>query len=192
MIRWRPTTETARRAAIAATLVGIVHICITFAMPALTGSNTFKKFAGTLPSNRLDVLPPIAPGNQPLPFMAPDSRYAVCRYDTTAGSVAVNIGLPDAGWMLALYSLEGDNFYYVVGQSGRRISLSLLLVPPSDQVLGTSAEAQPLGPAGPAGAPVTVATRQGLLFVRAPERGAAYRQEIEAELRKARCSLKRA
>lgn len=191
MIKWRPTTETARRFAIALTLAGIVHICITFAMPALTGSNTFRKFAATLPSNRLDVLPPIAPGNQPLPFMAPDSRYAVCRYDTASGPVAVNVGLPDAGWLLALYSLEGDNFYHVVGQSGRRTSLSLLLVPPSDQVIGTAAEAQPVGLGGPAGAPVTVATRQGLLFVRAPERGAAYRHEIEAELRKARCSLRR-
>lgn len=188
MRKWRPTAETARRAAIAVTLAGILHICITFAMPAFTGSNAFKKFAGTLPSNRLDVLPPIGPSNQPLPFMAPDSRYAVCRYDTTGGSVAVNVALPDAGWMLALYSLEGDNFYYVVGQSGRRISLSLLLVPPSEQLVGTPAEALATGPAG---APVTVATRQGLLFVRAPERGLAYRQEIEAELKKARCTLRR-
>ena len=109
----------------------------------------------------------------------------------TAGSVAVNVALPDAGWMLALYSLEGDNFYYVVGQSGRRTSLSLLLVPPSEQLVGTPAEAQTTGPAGPAGAPVTVSTRQGLLLVRAPERGTAYRQEVEAELKKARCTLRR-
>lgn len=188
MIKWRPTAETFRRLAIALTLAGIVHICITFAMPALTGSNTFRKFAATLPANRIDVLPPIGPGNQPLPFMSADARYAVCRYDTGAGPVAVNVSLPDAGWVLALYSLEGDNFYYVVGQNARRTSPSLLLVPPSEQVVGTPAEAQP---ASPAGAPVTVATRQGLLFVRAPERGAAYRYEIEAELKKARCTLRR-
>jgi uncharacterized membrane protein len=188
MTKWRPTATTARRAAIALTLAGIVHILVVFAMPVMTGSNTFRKFAGSLPANRMDLLPPIAPGQQPLPFMSPDSRYAVCRYDTSAGPVAVSVNLPDIGWVLALYSLEGDNFYHVVGQSSRRTTLSLLLVPPSEQVVGTPAEAQT---ATPAGAPVTVAARQGLLFVRAPERGAAYRQDVEAELKKARCTLRR-
>ena len=188
MIKWRPTADTARQLAIAVVVAGIVHICATFAMPTLTGSSAFRQFAASLPANRLDVLLPITPANQPLPFMSPDARYAVCRYDTSAGSVAVTVNLPDMGWVLALYTPEGDNFYHVTGQSARRTTLSLLLVPPSEQVIGTPAEAMS---ANPAGAPVTVATRQGLLFVRAPERGAAYRQDIEAELRKARCALRR-
>lgn len=188
MIKWRPTADGARLLAIAATVAGIVHICATFAMPTLTGSRTFRQFAGTLATNRIDVLPPITPTSQPLPFMAPDVRYAVCRYDTSVGPVAVTVSLPDTGWMLVLYTPEGDNFYHVTGQSARRTTLSLLLVPPSEQVIGTPAEAQT---ATPAGAPITVATRQGLLFVRAPERGTAYRQDVEAELRKARCALRR-
>jgi uncharacterized membrane protein len=189
MIKWRFPKGNLRLIAIGAALAGIVHICATFAMPSLTGASTFRRYAAALPLNRIDVLPPVAPSNQPLPFMAPDARYAVCRFDTSTGPVMVSLGLPDAGWVLALYTLDGDNFYHVTGQAGRQSILSLMLVPPSDQVIGSAAEAHP---ASPAGAPVTVAARQGLLFIRAPERGAAHRHEIEAELRKARCAPRRA
>ncbi len=189
MISLRAPAGTLRLAAIAVVLAGIVHICATFAMPALTGSRTLRQFLATLPENRLDVLAPMSPANQPLRFMSPEARYAVCRYDTSAGPVAVTVSLPDTGWVLALYSPEGDNIYHVTGTNARRLTLSLLLVPPSEQAIGSPAEASA---ATPAAGPVTVATRRGLLLVRAPERGIAYRHETEAELRKSRCAPRRA
>ena len=33
------------------------------------------------------VLPPPAPGKQPLPFLTPDSLYAMCRYDVSVDSL---------------------------------------------------------------------------------------------------------
>lgn len=188
MTRGLPTASGMRLFAIVVVLAGIVHICVTFALPTLTGSRTFRQFLTALPENRLEVLAPIAPANQPLRFMSPEARYAVCRYDTSAGPVAVTVSLPDTGWVMALYSPEGDNIYHVTGSSSRRIALSLLLVPPSEQTIGTAAEAQT---ATPAAGPVTVATRRGLLLLKAPERGIAYRHETEAELRKSRCGSRR-
>lgn len=189
MKKWSLTADTIRLVMIAFVLAGIVHICFTFAMPTLTASGTFRRLAERLPLNRMDVIAPVSPQSQPLPFMSPDVRYAVCRYSTADGAVAVNVSLPDAGWVLALYSLEGENFYYVTGQSNKRINVSLLLVPPSnEQMIGSVAEASP---ATPSGAPVPVPTRQGLLFVRGPERGLAYRPEVEAELKKSRCAPRR-
>lgn len=187
-----PSADTFRLLAIGATLAGIVHICTTFAMPSMTGSTSFRRLAATLPANRLELLPPVTPASQPLPFMAPDARYAICRYDTSIGPVTAAVTLPDAGWILALYTLQGENFYYVTGQAGKRISLSLLLAPPSgEQVVAGSVVGDTAVTPGQAGAPIVVAARQGLLVLRAPERGLAFRQEAEAELRKSRCALKR-
>lgn len=186
MTRWWPTADGVRILAVALVLAGIVHICVTFAMPSLTGSRALRQFVASLATNRLDLLPPIAPGNQPLPFMSPDARLAVCRFDTSLGPVAVTVNLPDVAWVLALYNMEGDNFYHVIGQPGKRIALSLLLVPPSEQAIGASETQTTV-----AGAPVLVPARQGLLVIRAPERGAAYRQEVETELRASRCAVRR-
>lgn len=183
-----PSVGLLRLLAIGLVLAGIVHICATFAMPSLSTSSAFRRFAATLPANRLELLPPVTPSSQPLPFLAPDARYAVCRFDTSIGSVVSTVTLPDSGWVLSLHTMQGENFYHVVGQAGKRITLSLLLVPPSDQSIGEAADTS----ASPAGAPVPVAARQGLLVVRAPERGFAFRQETEAELRKSRCTLRRA
>ncbi len=189
MIKWRPTAEHFRLLGIGTVLAGIVHVLATFAMPALTGSRSIQRFAATLPENQLRVLPPITQATQPLPFLAPESLYAVCRYDTSKGPVAVSVTLPDLGWVMALYSMDGDDFYHVTGQATRRTNLSLLLVPPSEQLIGVSAEAQTGG--GPSGAPLTVAARQGILLLKGPIRGGAYRHEVETELRKARCGLRR-
>lgn len=188
MIKWRPKAEHGRLLLLGLTLAGITHILATFAMPTLTGSRTIQRFAASLPANQLMVLPPITPSAQPLPFLSPEALYAACHYDTSKGPVSVHVTLPDMGWVLALYSLNGDNFYHVTGQGGRRQNLSLLLVPPSDQLLGPSAEAHAPGPAG---APLTVAAREGIVLLKGPIRGGAYRLEVEAELRKSRCGLRR-
>ncbi len=173
-----------RPLAIALCLAGIVHIGATFAMPMLSGRTAYDRLADTLPVNTLAVLPPITPSSQPLPFLAADARYAMCRYDTSEGSVAVDVTLPDAGWLLALYSPRGDNFYYVPGQADRPSRLSLLLVPPGDQPIASDGGGELTGRGD---AQAIVATSKGLLIVRAPLRGLAYDQQIENSLRSVRC-----
>ena len=182
----RPSAELFRLLAIAACIAGIVHIAVTFAMPGAAGQTAFRRLAGTLPLNTLAILPPVTPSTQPLPYLAADARYAMCRYDTTDAAVSVEVTLPDAGWLLAIYSPQGDNFYYVPGQPGRPTRLSLLLVPPGDQAPSAPIEAD-TGPRS--GAPAIVASRQGVVVVKAPIRGIAYDGTAEQELRRARCQV---
>jgi uncharacterized membrane protein len=90
---------------------GIVHIAATMILPQFAKAGAFQQLAQVLPVNRMRILPPIDATNQPLPYVGPDVRLAVCRYDVSDGPVAVKVALPDSGWMLALYTEAGDNFY---------------------------------------------------------------------------------
>jgi uncharacterized membrane protein len=183
----RITAEDIRLAALTLVGAGIVHICVTFAIPHLSGNSAFNALDQALPLNELVVLPPITPQSQPLPFMSPDARYAMCRYDTSEGPVSIKVTLPDAGWLLTLYSPQGDNFYYVPGRSGRRNELNLLLVPPSEQLAGPTVDVDTVQPAG---APLAVATRRGVMVLKAPLAGLSYRGLVETELLRVSCGVR--
>lgn len=165
--------------------VGILHIIATFATPTLTGVSAFQRLKVKLPANTMTVLPPLTPDTQPLPFLSADVRYAMCRYDTNKAPVAVSAVLPDAGWSLALYSPQGDNFYVATGTQGLQTDLSILLVTSDERFMGLTPEAKGLPPSTQAVQPIPA--RQGLAVVRAPDTGFANRGEVEATLRKASC-----
>ena len=173
--------------------VGILHILATLSTPSLTPSTGYERLATDLPVNAMQILPPVTPEAQPLPFMGTDARYAACRFDTADGAVALSATLPGPGWILALYSPEGDNFFSSVAQPGRRRDVSLLLVPFDERFRGEA------GDSTPASSPVvdsqnptlTVPARRGIAIIRAPEQGDAYRQRNLAELKRARCTYKR-
>jgi uncharacterized membrane protein len=173
--------------------VGILHIIATLSTPSLTPSTGYERLATDLPVNTMQVLPPVTAEAQPLPFMGTDARYAVCRFDTADGAVALNATLPGPGWILALYSPEGDNFFSSVAQPGRRRDVSLLLVPFDERFRGEAGET------APASAPaikdqdptLTVPARKGIAIIRAPEQGEAYRVRNLAELKRARCTYRR-
>lgn len=168
--------------------VCILHIVATLAAPELATSSAYDRLAQDLPLNKMQVVPPVAPKTQLLPFLSPDARYALCRFDTLDGSVALTANLPGPGWTLALYSTEGENFYVSVAQPGRRTEISLLLVPSDERVTGLAAHA-------PADAPqqdatLTVAAQKGLAVLRAPDQGLAYRARNLAQLKRARCAFR--
>ena len=80
--RW--LSEVGWRTAIGAVLLGgIIHIGATLALPLVGSGHAFARLRDTLPMNRIVVLPPPAPGQQPLPYLAPDALYARCRYDVS-------------------------------------------------------------------------------------------------------------
>ena len=61
----------------------ILHILATLAAPQFAGGTPFAKLTPIAPLHKFAVLPPISPASpqsQPLAFMAPDVRYAICRY----------------------------------------------------------------------------------------------------------------
>ncbi len=98
---------------------GILHICATLAAPYLTAASAFSRLAPALPVNKMLVLREIAPGAEPLPFLSPDARYAMCHFDAANGPVTVSATLPpDPGWMLAVITPKGDNIYATASTPG--------------------------------------------------------------------------
>lgn len=172
--------------AVAVILAAILHIVATLIAPRIAGGTPFAKLAPVAPLHTFKVLPPITPQTQPLAFMAPDVRYAMCRYDTAQGPVSVSARLPGRGWALGLYTPEGDNFYTALGQDGQPTDIALLLTPVADRFLGLTPEAR--GQVSEATTTLNIATGKGLIVVRAPDQGLAYRAETEAVLKNARCT----
>jgi len=167
----------------------ILHIVATLATPSLTPRSGYDQFARGLPANTIKLLPDIAPATQALPFMAPDALYAVCRFDTKNGAVAITGSLPEPGWMVALYAPNGDNFFTSSATPGRRTDLSLLLVPGDE---GFQATANDLASAAAvtADSTLTIPANKGLVVFRAPDRGEAYRTRQMAELKRASCKYR--
>lgn len=174
-----------RIVALALCAMGILHVCVTLAAPRLAPSPAYKRLAANLALHSMQILPPVAPASQPLPFMSSDARYAVCRFDTTKGPVGVRATLPGPGWVLALYSPAGDNFYVAVAQPGRRTDVSLTLVPSDERFTGLTPQAQ--GKPAVENSTLTVGAEQGIVLVRAPDQGAAYQARNLAELKRAVC-----
>jgi uncharacterized membrane protein len=169
-------------------LGGIVHICATFAAPILGSGLAYQRLSDGLPVNRMVALPAPSASKQTLPFLPPDTLYAICRYDLTGGPVSVTAALSGPGWVLSLHSREGDNFYALPGQQLREDKVSFLLVP------GGTLEAAHVRPTfSTTDTQVVSPTAEGLIVVRAPVIGVAWSSETEAILRQSSCTqVKRA
>ena len=110
-------SEVSWRTVIGAVLLGgIIHITATMAVPLVSSGHALARLRDTLPANRMVLLPPPAPGKQPLPFLAPDAVYAMCRYDITVDSLIVTAAMAQAGWTLSLHTPQGDNFFVMPAQ----------------------------------------------------------------------------
>ena len=166
-------------------LGGIIHICATFIVPVLGSGNAFMRLRGSLPLNRMVVLPPASPAQPILPYLPPDMLYAMCRYELTGGAVTVTAMLADVGWALSLHTPNGDNFYVMPGQQLRRGEVSFLVVPGGDRI---SDIILPPRVAGAADTQVASPSAEGLIVVRAPLKGLAWRAETEAMLKRASCT----
>jgi uncharacterized membrane protein len=166
-------------------LGGIIHILAVFAVPVLGSGNAFLALRDKLPLNRMVMLPPATPGAQLLPFMAPGTLYAICRYDLTEGPVTVTAALAEAGWALSLHTPQGDNFYVMPAQQLRRPEVSLLVVPGGERAPEFIPAAQRVGAQG---SQIAAPAIEGLIVVRAPLRGLAWRAETEALLSRSSCT----
>ncbi len=166
---------------------GILHICATLAAPYLTAASAYSRLAPALPVNKMQVLHDIAPGTEPLPFLSPDARYAMCRFDASNGPVSISATLPpDPGWMLAVITPQGDNVYAAASAPGRETPITLVLVPSENHFLGVTPEAR--GVAGDRQPPVAVAATRGIVVIRGPDKGLAYRAEAQRNMKRATCS----
>jgi uncharacterized membrane protein len=166
-------------------LGGILHIGATLAVTALGPGNAYQRMRDTLPVNRMVILPPVAPGKEPLPFMVPDALYAMCRFTLADDPVAVSAALADAGWTLSLHTPQGDNFYVMPAQQLRRPEVSFVLVPGADRL--SEYAPVPRRVSAP-GSQIPSPSLEGLVVVRAPLKGLAWRTQAEALLRRASCA----
>ncbi len=192
--RRRRASGRSRMAGLAFTLAmavvtgALVHVATTLAMPTLSswfGKGTaFDRLRFKLDANVMKQLPVEVSAAQPLlPFLSPDMHYAFCRYDLAAASVHVTATLPDVGWSLALYTPQGDNFYAAPGLEGRATDLDFVVVPSSDRLLILPGVRR----ADVDATQVTSPTREGLIVVRAPNKGRAFAAATKAALAKANC-----
>lgn len=177
-----------RVAAMALITLSILHILTTLATPAVTTTTAYARLR-QMPVNTMQILPPISPENQPIPFLGPDARYAVCRFDAGRAPVALKASLLGKGWTLALYSITGDNFYVAAGSEGKRTDMSLLLVTSDERFTGLSPEAK--GQISERQTSVPVATPQGLAVIRAPDTGVSYQARNEVLLKSTSCTEQR-
>jgi uncharacterized membrane protein len=150
---------------------GIVHIVLTFAWPSLRGQQAFAAVK-SMPVNQMQLLPPTSAKAQVLPFQAPDMRYA----------------LPEPGWTFSIHGPTGDTIYVITGQEQKRTDIALLLIPPGERFLGVLPEAR----LGSGLSQLQLPVKEGMIMLRAPNKGPAYNAEVDAELLKASCLARRA
>jgi len=166
-------------------LAGIIHIAATLAIPLLGPGSAFARLRDSLPANRMVILAPPAPGKEPLPFLTPDALYAMCRFDISVDSLNVSAALAHAGWTLSLHTPQGDNFYVMPAQQMRRGDVGLVVVPGGDRLLDFNPAPRRVGAQE---THIPSPSLQGLVIVRAPLKGLAWRAEAEAILRRASCA----
>jgi uncharacterized membrane protein len=169
----------------AAVLAGILlHFIAVFAVTNAFARRDLGALGNLGPTNAMTVLAPITHDNQPMPFMMPDTRYAVCLYDIAKGPLVLRATLGDDDWSIALYDPNGDNVYVVTGADLDRREIELLLTAKQDGLaspLSTSKDA--------AATSVTVglASRTGIAIISAPMAGAAFATSVERLLLQASC-----
>jgi uncharacterized membrane protein len=167
----------------------IVHISATLLIPQLAKASAFQRLSDTLPTNRMRVLPPADAESQPIPYLGPDVRLAICRYDVSDGPVVVTLALPDKGWTLGLYSMQGDNFYVLAAPEQRSSDLTLTLLARGERsfsllTLGRKHTITSISQ-------IEVPDTTGFVVIRAPLRGRAFAAEVETTLRRAQCGARR-
>lgn len=166
--------------------IGVLHILAVLSEPRLARSHAYARLAPTLPLNKMVVLPQTTAEAQPLPFMAPDARYAMCRFTTENGPVAVKAVLHGAGWLTAVYNENGESLNTTVAVPDRKTTIvSLRLMPSDKRFMGLTPQAR--GEAGENTIALPVGARRGLVVVRAPEKGLAFQDQQEAALLQASC-----
>jgi uncharacterized membrane protein len=165
-------------------VAGIVHLVVTFIAVNDTRASAYARLSHAFAKNRMTIADIVSPQHQPLPFLAPDARYAFCPFETSNGTLRVQAVLPDLGWTVGVYSPDGTNLYFAAASADRETTIDLSIVPSDDRFTGLSSST-----AATVDPQQTIAAGKGLVVVRAPDRGEPYLADELAALSKASCRL---
>lgn len=170
---------------LALVLAGIVHISAVLALPWIAPLNAWSRLAAFTPTNAMVVLPAATPWRQAMPLMAPDIRYAVCRYDIADGPVRLKARVLDDPWSIAFYDEQGNNFYTLRGSDMRRTDMNIVIARAEDRIPEASADAPE---AQDEIILVTSPVTSGIVMIRAPLPGPSYAERAESALADASCA----
>lgn len=173
------------RLLLAATIAAfIIHIWTTLAAVREAESPAYASLVKDLPTNQVSYMPPVAPDTQQLPFMMPDIRYAVCRFDVSKQDVRVQAKLPGPGWSLSLHAPNGDNFLYVPGIEERKIDVDFTLRAPGSIFEAKNIEQLSASQQAPT---LSLKYVQGVAIFRAPVGALALRRQTDEQLNSLKC-----
>jgi uncharacterized membrane protein len=165
-------------------LAGLIHIVAVLTLPMLAPKNAWARLVSLGPANSMIVLPPSNPAQQVMPMMAPDVRYAFCRFDLSGGPVRVRATVPDDLWLIAFYTREGDNFYSVAGTDMKRGHVDLVIAAADQAVAEAGVDApDESDEVVVVKSPVT----EGIAMIRAPLAGASRAARAEEALKATYC-----
>lgn len=120
-----------------------------------------------------------------LPFLGADAINIVCVFSSEQAPVWVQAELPDRAWTAGVYRDDGTTAYFATAIAGRPTTIDLKIVPDVERFQGLTPQARGRASSGPP--PINVVTAKGLIVIRAPDRGASYRNEQDTVLAKAAC-----
>jgi len=112
-------------------LGAIIHIAVVLTLPGLATNTVWSRITALGPTDKIVVLPAVAPG-APNPLqLDPLLSYAVCRLDLSAGPGVISGTLPDAFWSLAIFNKDGNVIYSTTNRDGIGQTLNLGIFDPA-------------------------------------------------------------
>lgn len=166
-------------------LAAFIHIVAVLSLPYLAPKNAWARVSALSEPNRMFVLPAASPSHQSLPLMAPDVRYAICRFNLTDGAVRLSTQILDGLWSITFYTPSAVNFYAITGQELKRNRIEIIIS--TENELGVKAGASLLDEIEDL-VVVDSPVREGIAVIRAPLLGPSYAAQTEAALRRSACS----
>jgi uncharacterized membrane protein len=97
---------------IAGVLAAVVHMITLMFIPGYVFERSLNRLAADVPSNKFFLLTSDAQRKM-FPEYPPSAVFGLCRFDLSAGPVALNANLPDGFWTLTVYSKTGKTLYTV-------------------------------------------------------------------------------
>lgn len=181
--KFRPNLLWLTAAVLAAVLL---HIGTVLTVMHFGTNSAFAALAQLGPVNQMTVLEPVSAGHQPLPFLSPAERYAICRFDLRKGPVALDAKLGGDDWMIAVYSSKGVNEFAISGADLDRRDVEVVLTA-RDDGLGPPL---PIAKDGSVSTAISLTDRTGIAVVSAPATRAAYIETVQQLLSGATCTLR--